>query len=199
MCDKECKDTEEMGHDITEEARKMLEAGNGLGAIALLTQAIAQGDGRRETLLLRARVFAAMGCAKEAEEDTDQCLSDREDEDACLLKAALRLGQDDTDAAITYYNKVKEKNPQNAEACLGLSRTYAASHRLDLALAAMDEALERLPDFAEGYKERGRIKFLLHDQAGAMEDLKRALALSPEAAKEVEGHFTNLPTPDQMQ
>ena len=176
-----------MGHDITEEARKMLEAGNGLGAIALLTQAIAQGDGRRETLLLRARVFAAMGCAKEAEEDTDQCLSDREDEDACLLKAALRLGQDDTDAAITYYNKVKEKNP------------HAASHRLDLALAAMDEALERLPDFAEGYKERGRIKFLLHDQAGAMEDLKRALALSPEAAKEVEGHFTNLPTPDQMQ
>ena len=109
MCDKERKDTEEMGHDITEEARKMLEAGNGLGAIALLTQAIAQGDGRRETLLLRARVFAAMGCAKEAEEDTDQCLSNREDEDACLLKAALRLGQDDTAAAITYYNKVKDK------------------------------------------------------------------------------------------
>lgn len=174
----------------------MLEAGNGLGAIALLTQAIAQGDEQRETLLWRARVFAAMGCAKEAEEDTDQCLASTEDEEACLLKAALRLGQGDTDTAATYYNKVKEKNPLNGEACLGLSRSYAASHRLDLALSAMDEALERQPDFAEGYKERGRIRFLLHDQAGAMEDLKRALALSPEAAKEVEGHFTNLPTPD---
>lgn len=185
-----------MEQNLLEEARKKYETGDGLTAIALLTQAIVQGDGRAETRLLRARVFVSMGCPKEAEADVDQCLSEAESEEACLLKAALRLGLGDTDTAVTYYNKVREKNPRNGKAYVGLSEAHAASHRLGEALSALNEGLQLLPDFAEGYKERGRIKFLLHDAAGAMEDLKRALSLSPDAAKELEGRFTNLPSPD---
>ena len=49
-----------------------------------------------------------------------------------------------------------------------------------------------MPDFSEGYKERGRIKLMLNDKAGATDDLKKALETSPEAAKAVEGQFSNI-------
>lgn len=183
-----------MNHFI-EDARTKIGAGDLLSAVALLTQAITQGEEPAEARWWRARVFASMGCLKEAEEDADRLLAGAQDggaEEVCLLKAGLRLKAGDPEGAVSYYNKVREWNPANGEAYVGLSAAHAAAHRYDRALAVMDEALDRLPDFAEGYKERGRIRFLLHDEAGAMDDLKRALALSPETAREVEGRFTNL-------
>ena len=63
--------------------------------------------------------------------------------------------------AITYYNKVKTQNPLMGEAYVGLSTAYAANRQLDRALSTLDEAVELMPDFSEGYKERGRIKLML--------------------------------------
>ena len=114
-----------------------------------------------------------------------------------MCKAALRLGRGDGEGAIAYYTRAKAQNPQLGNAYVGLSMAYSLARRLDLALATMDEALGRLPEFGNGYKERGRIKLLLHDQAGAADDLKKALEVSPEAARELEGRFTNLHVPGE--
>ena len=59
------------------------------------------------------------------------------------------------------------------EAYVGLSTAYAANRQLDRALSTLDEAVELMPDFSEGYKERGRIKLMLNDKAGATDDLKK--------------------------
>lgn len=171
-------------------------AGDTLNAIALLTRALTADEHLDEARLLRADILAAMGTLEEAEKDIDMLLQPQEgatpSEEALLRKAGLRLQQNDPEQAIAYYNKVKEQNPLMGEAYVGLSMAYAANRQLDRSLETMDEALEYMPDFGTGYKERGRIKMLLNDKAGAMDDLKQALEADPETAKELEGHFSNL-------
>ena len=139
-------------HIHIKEAHEKVEAGEPLAAIAVLTQILAQDGNDKEALLLRAEVFQSKGCPKEAEADIDRILPATEDspEEALLRKAALRLAQGDAESAILYYNKVKEQHPRQGNAYIGLSTAYTATHRLDLALAIMDEALKRLPDFSEG-------------------------------------------------
>ena len=169
------------------------EAGNDLYAIALLTQALMADEELSEARLLRARLLLSMGSAAEAEADADRLLQTPSPAaEALLLKAALCLHRNDTEAALLYYNKVKEHYPQEAGAYVGLSRTYSALHRLDQALQVMDRAVEQLPDHAAVYRERGRIRLLLNDKAGAMDDLKKALQADPETARTLEGHFSNL-------
>ena len=167
-----------------------------LNAVALLTQAIVQDGHLTEAYLLRAEILRGMGSLTEAEADIDHLLEDEKaqpaSEEAVMLKAALRLQQGDAPTAITYYNKVKTQNPLMGEAYVGLSTAYAANRQLDRALSTLDEALELMPDFSEGYKERGRIKLMLNDKAGAADDLKKALETSPEAAKALEGQFSNI-------
>ena len=167
-----------------------------LNAVALLTQAIVQDGHLTEAYLLRAEILRDMGSLTEAEADIDHLLEDEKaqpaSEEAVMLKAALRLQQGDAPMAITYYNKVKTQNPLMGEAYVGLSTAYAANRQLDRALSTLDEAVELMPDFSEGYKERGRIKLMLNDKAGAADDLKKALETSPEAAKALEGQFSNI-------
>ena len=183
----------EDNHRHIEEAHRKYKAGDPLAAIVLLTQILAQEEDNKEALWLRAEVFRSMGCLKDAETDIDRLLTVTIDaEDVLLCKADLRLAQGDADAAVLYYNKVREANPFQGKAYIGLSTAHTSTRRLDLALAVMDEALKRLPDFSEGYKERGRVKFLLHDQAGAMDDLKKALETSPDAMKALGGKFSNI-------
>ena len=79
--------------------------------------------------------------------------------------------------------------PSTAKPSLG--SLYGAAHRHELALALYDEAIGLMPDFAEAYERRGRLKMQLHDAAGAADDLKQALALSPEAAGRIDGTFSN--------
>lgn len=164
-----------------------------LNAVALLTRALMQDENMQEAYLLRAEVLRAIGSLKKAEADIDHLLlSPEPDEDVMMQKADLRLQQGDMETAITYYNKVKEQNPMMEDAYVKLSYTYSIAQKLDVALEVMNEALDIMPAFSEGYKERGRIKLLLNDKNGAAEDLKKALETDPETAKAVEGQFTNI-------
>lgn len=172
------------------------EAGDSLGTIALLTQALAQDEGLAEARYLRARTLLFIGSFQEAEADIDFLLehngAGQAPEKWLLTKALVRLRQGDTDTAISYYNKVKEQNPQTGAAYIGLATAYTATHRLDLALSVLNESVERIPHFSEGYMERGRVKLMLNDKAGATEDLKKALGLSPESIRSFQGSFSNL-------
>ncbi len=169
-----------------------------LNAVVMLTQAILLSPDMNAAYLLRAKVLGGMGSPKEAETDIDHLLAvldaeqDSMTEEAVMMKAALRLQQGDTDIAIAYYNKVKTQNPLMREAYTGLATAYTAGRQLDKALATLDEALEIMPDFSEGYKERGRIKLMLNDKAGATDDLKKALESSPESSKQWDGQFSNI-------
>ncbi len=164
-----------------------------LNAVALLTRAIMQDENLNAAYLLRAEVLQSMGVPSDAEADIDHLLRSPEvPEEVLLLKADLRLQQGDAASAITYYNKVVIQNPMMREAYLKLCHAYTANRQLDGALQALDEVLELFPDFGEAYKERGRIKLQLNDKAGATDDLKKALEYDREAAKDVEGKFTNI-------
>lgn len=164
-----------------------------LNAIVLLTRAIMQDEHLREAYQMRAELLQNMGSLQEAEKDIDYLLQAPEpEEEALLKKAELRLQQNDMEQAILYYNKVKTQFPLTGEAYVGLSTAYSANRQLNLALATMDEALELLPDYGEGYKERGRIKMLLNDKAGSMDDLKKSIEVDPESVKTLEGQFSNI-------
>lgn len=164
-----------------------------LNAVALLTRAILQDEHLWDAYLLRAEILQAMGSLKDAETDIDHLLQAPEpEEEALMKKAELRLQQNDAEQAILYYNKVKTQNPLLGKAYVGLSTAYSVNRQLDRALETMNEALEIMPDYGEGYKERGRIKMLLNDKAGSLDDLKKAIEADPETAKSLEGKFTNI-------
>lgn len=164
-----------------------------LNAVALLTRALMQDETMQEAYLLRAEVLRAVGSLKEAEADIDHLLlSPEPNEDVMIQKADLRLQQEDIETAILYYNKVREQNPMMEDAYVKLSYAYSINQKLDAALEVMNEAIDIMPAFSEGYKERGRIKFLLNDKNGAAEDVKKALETNPESVKAMEGQFTNI-------
>lgn len=164
---------------------------NDIMAIARLTQALAQAEGFRLARRLRAQVLLEMGSTAEALQDTTvltQC-DEAEDEDFILHGRVLATsGQHDE--AVSALTQALELNPFNRDAFLWLAKTHLAATRTDEALKVCDEAIGSLPDFAEAYKLRGGIKHTLKDEAGAMEDLKKALEINPSIAEQVDGKFS---------
>lgn len=167
--------------------------GNNLQAIVFLTKAIVHDEQLQSAYLLRASVLLDMGSLKEAEIDADYLLTAFDPtEEALLLKAKICLQTGSIETAILYYNKVISHNPFNEEAYIGLSNAYTINHQTDRALETINEFIELMPESAEAYKERGRIKLRLNDKAGAMDDLKKSLECSPEAMNQLNGRFNNL-------
>lgn len=164
-----------------------------LSAIILLTKAITQNKIYTEAYLLRCELLEQMGCIKEAEETLDDILnSEQPSEEILMKKAQLCMKNKKFEEAIIYYNKVKETNPMIKSAYIGLSTAYSLTHQLDKALSTMNDVLDFMSDFAEGFKERGRIKLLLNDKEGAADDLKQALSINPKVIDGLEGKFTNI-------
>ncbi len=56
-------------------------------------------------------------------------------------------------------------------------------------IEAMTAELEQSGPNANILKERGRLKMVLGDKKGAMEDLRRAVALDPGIVDGIEGEF----------
>lgn len=167
--------------------------GNNLQAIVFLTKAIVHDEQLQSAYLLRASVLLDMGSLKEAEIDADYLLTAFDPtEETLLLKAKICLQTGSIETAILYYNKVISHNPFNEEAYIGLSNAYTINHQTDRALETINEFIELMPESAEAYKERGRIKLQLNDKAGAMDDLKKSLECSPEAMNQLNGRFNNL-------
>lgn len=184
----------------TDEARALYldaEALHGLGddimAIARLTQSLVLEPEYYRAMKLRAEVLGKMGQWSSALEDIEALVAaDAENEEYLLLRAEAYAALSDSDKAIADYQRVLENNPFSREAVLRLGKLYEATTRWDKALALYDEAIDLQPEFAEAYKARGGVRHHLKDEAGAADDLKRALELAPESVKEVDGEYTNL-------
>ncbi len=54
---------------------------------------------------------------------------------------------------------------------------------------AMTEELEKDGPNANILKERGRLKMLIGDKKGAMEDLRQAVSIDPSIAENINGEF----------
>lgn len=165
--------------------------GNLFGAIAALTQALTARPDYATARRLRAEILLDMGQGREALDDTQTLLDAAPDDETCLLLHARALAAGRADEARAAAERLHTLNPFHREAILLLGSLYDAARRHELALALYDEAIALMPDFAEAYDRRGRLRMQLHDDAGAADDLKQALALRPDAARRLDGTFTN--------
>lgn len=62
-----------------------------------------------------------------------------------------------------------------------MARALSAMGSRDFGLASLllDEVVELVPGFAEGWNRRATLRFLIGDHAGSLADIERALALEP--------------------
>lgn len=175
------------------QAKAQHELKNDIACIALLTQLLTKHPEAREALRLRAQTLYSMQQYAEAEKDTDQLITtDQTDEDAFRLKGDVSRALGDDGAALRAYSHMRELNPFNRESVLLQAAVYIDRHQLDKAIQLLDEAIDLQPDFAEAYKQRGAVRRMLHDEAGAIDDLKKALELNPEEGKNMDGEYSNL-------
>lgn len=124
-------------------------AGNGnmVGAIAMLTKAIALNPGMGDAYLLRGRTLLAMGDTAGAGDDADLLLKSAPDsEDALLLKARVERAKGNADAAIDIYNKVVDVNPFCADAFRERGAIKYENGDMTGAKEDMQTALEIEPD-----------------------------------------------------
>lgn len=164
-----------------------------VSAVAMLTKAIMLKDDLYDAYLMRAEVLHDMGQSKEAEEDIDFLLAHIQDqEETLLLKGQLRAEADDLDNARTYYNRAISVNPFCQKAYTGLAEALKAHSLFDEGITLLNTAIEYSPEFAEGYKLRGAMKREKGDEAGAVEDLKKALELEPKEQEGINGSFKSI-------
>jgi tetratricopeptide (TPR) repeat protein len=109
-----------------------------------------------------------------------------------LLKGQLRAEADDLDNARTYYNRAISVNPFCQKAYTGLAEALKAHSLFDEGITLLNTAIEYSPEFAEGYKLRGAMKREKGDEAGAVEDLKKALELEPKEQEGINGSFKSI-------
>jgi tetratricopeptide (TPR) repeat protein len=194
-------------------ARK--EQNNPIMAVASLTQLLCKEPDNLSALRSRAEVFMSMGDWKNAEEDIDHYLevtSGREEilpplssgccqapimesddqEDLQLMKAEVLANSGRSDEARKHLQSILANNPFCRKGYLDLCQLLLTLQQPEEALKVMNEALESMPEFAEGFKMRGAVKLALGDKEGSMEDLKAAVAIAPETLKSIDGTYDNI-------
>ena len=165
---------------------------NGIQAIAMLTKAIMLNEEFVEAYQMRAEILWTMRQAKDANEDIEKLLSmNPEDENALLLKGEILAVSGEEEKALELIDQVLALNPFSEKAYLLKGSYFLAKQAFDKALGVYDEALEINPNFAQAYHERGRVKLAKGDKQGSMEDMKRAIELSPENGANISGEYNN--------
>ena len=165
---------------------------NGIQAIAMLTKAIMLNEEFVQAYQMRAEILWTMRQEKDANEDIEKLLSmNPEDENALLLKGEILAVSGEEEKALELIDQVLALNPFSEKAYILKGSYFLAKQAFDKALGVYDEALEINPNFAQAYHERGRVKLAKGDKQGSMEDMKRAIELSPENGANINGEYNN--------
>lgn len=166
---------------------------NYLHAVAMLTELTSKNFDAAPILQLRAQTLFDMQQYPAAEEDIDNLLEREEvSEEAYLLKGDIRHALGDNAGAAGYYAKMRDNDPFNKESVLRENAVYLEDKNLEKAIRLLDEAIDLQPEFAEAYFQRGNVRRMLHDEAGAADDLKRALELNEAIATQFSGEYSNI-------
>jgi tetratricopeptide (TPR) repeat protein len=101
----------------------------------------------------------------------------------------LLVDEAETAAAASYYDKavealdrVLQRNPGRLDALIYRAAAYRALHRLDPARIDIERALAEAPNSVPALLERGNIRSLDGDPAGARRDWARVVRLAPNSA-----------------
>lgn len=98
------------------------------------------------------------------------------------LMAALKVSGNEMEARLLTNQlwEIWSKAPDaKAQELLDLGMRRRAAFDFDAAKAAFDELVDYCPAYAEGYNQRAFVAFLRQDYGTAIDDLDRALELSP--------------------
>ena len=179
---------DERGYYMSGQANHRL--GNDIQAIVMLSKALTIKEDFAAAYQLRAETLTAMHQANQAMKDIDQLLGmNQDDEDALLLKAEIVMEQQEMEKAQEILEHIVAINPFNEKAYLQKANLLLSTKKNDEALSFMDEAIELIENSAALYQKRGEIKLMMGDKAGSVEDVKKAVALSPEKMDEINNKF----------
>jgi tetratricopeptide (TPR) repeat protein len=103
-----------------------------------------------------------------------------------VARAMELLAADEFDKCIKFCDEVltryAESMPGSEELIRIKGLCYFALRRLDEAKSTFDEAIERRPNYAEAYYNRGNARYEKGDLDGAIADYNRAIRLNPKDA-----------------
>jgi tetratricopeptide (TPR) repeat protein len=148
-------------------------------AIAEFSRSLELEPGNRLALQFRAHMFQRAGNHAAALADAEAYIAAHpEDPDAYTLKADLLIGQRQPSLAAVEAGQLIRLFPENAYALAAAARIYDGLADRDRALAAVNQAIAREPDFF--YYRLLRARFRRWDDfAGRRADLEAALARDP--------------------
>jgi len=89
----------------------------------------------------------------------------------------LRTEQGEIRAALRAFEEALVRNPVLAEAHAGIAILLAETGKVEEAMRRFDDALRSEPGLFQAWAERGRLRALLGDRAGAEQDLAQAGAI----------------------
>jgi len=123
-----------------------------------------------------------LGRKTEARTSYDQILAIRPNHVGALLNRALLLQEfGELEQALADYDRALAAEPANARGWNGRGAVHQALKRHAEALADFEKALNLDPGFADALANRATIKWTAgRDQAGAVADIKAALAADPD-------------------
>ena len=173
------------------QAQAYQKLGDAIHAIATLTQAICKKEDFTEAYLMRCRLLLDMYQVSEAQADMEILLQKNpDDEETLLLAGEIQQRLNDTPQAISFYRKIIELNPFHEKAYEQLASLFANESQWEKAIEVLDEAID-INATSNLYQLRGRLKLEKGDKDGSLEDMKKALELSPEKENAINGHFDN--------
>jgi tetratricopeptide (TPR) repeat protein len=162
--------------------RRYGEAANSFDALAQ-AMALAPASLRAGVLDQAGQAWLLAGKPGRAYADCGAAVALRPDDPELLVDEA------ETAAAASYYDKavealdrVLQTNPGRLDALIYRAAAYRALHRLDPALADIEKALAEAPNSVPALLERGNIRSLDGDPAGARRDWTRVARLAPKSA-----------------
>lgn len=158
-------------------------------AIALLTQLLKQHPTADALLRKRAAVFLGLGLTKEAAQDLDSLQEMTLDD--LVTRINLYIQNQETSQAFEVLKKRNESNPKSKAEYLLISQLHSTQKDYNAAMDILQKGMDQIQTFPEAYKERGRIRMLLHDSKGAMDDLKKALEQDPDLLNNLNGTLSN--------
>lgn len=160
-----------------------------MGAIALLTQLLKQHPTADSLLRKRASVFLGLGLTKEAAQDLDDLHEMTLDD--LVTRINLYIQNQETSKAFEILKQRNEQHPDSKAEYLLISQLHSSQKNYPEALDILQKGMDRIEVFPEAYKERGRIRMLLHDSKGAMNDLRKALEQDPTLLNGLNGTLSN--------
>jgi tetratricopeptide (TPR) repeat protein len=109
--------------------------------------------------------------------------ADSNDAQSFLDKGLKELWQENWSDALTYFQKAKEKNPQDADVWVYIGYCYGRLGYWQDAIEAYKQAIRIKPDYAEAHNNLGNAYGSLGRYQESIESCKQAISIKPDLAK----------------